>query len=52
MPRYGIKDMFRGSQVKITLAMFVCWPVITMLYYGLSMSADKINMTGTFSQFI
>ena len=25
--------------------MFVCWPVITMLYYGLSMSADKINMT-------
>ena len=45
LPKYGISDMFRGSQLKITLAMFVCWPVITMLYYGLSMSADKIKMT-------
>ena len=45
LPKYGISDMFRGSQVKITLAMFVCWPVITMLYYGLSLSADKIKMT-------
>ena len=46
LPVYGLKDMFRKSQLRITLAMFICWPVITMLYYGLSMSADKINMTG------
>ena len=44
-PVYGLKDMFRASQIRITLAMFICWPVITMLYYGLSLSADKIQMT-------
>ena len=25
--------------------MFVCWPVSTLLYYGLSLSANKIHMT-------
>ena len=45
LPVYGLKDMFRKSQLRITLAMFICWPVITMLYYGLSLSADKIHMT-------
>ena len=45
LPVYGLKDMFRPSQLRITLAMFICWPVITMLYYGLSLSADKIHMT-------
>ena len=45
LPVYGLKDMFRASQIRITLAMFICWPVITMLYYGLSLSADKIQMT-------
>ena len=45
LPVYGLGDMFRKSQLRITLAMFICWPVITMLYYGLSLSADKIKMT-------
>ena len=45
LPVYGLGDMFRASQLRITLAMFICWPVITMLYYGLSLSADKIQMT-------
>ena len=44
-PVYGPLDMFRRSQIMITLPLFFCWPVITMLYYGLSLSADKIQMT-------
>ena len=44
-PVYGVKDLFRRSQLNITLPLFFCWPVITMLYYGLSLSADKIKMT-------
>ena len=35
---YGLMDMFRGSQLKITIAFFITWPVITLLYYG-----DNIN---------
>ena len=45
LPIYGLKDMFRRSQILITLALFVCWPVVTLLYYGLSLSADKIKIT-------
>ena len=44
-PVYGLGDLFRRSQLLITLPLFFCWPVITMLYYGLSLSADKIKMT-------
>jgi hypothetical protein len=25
--------------------MFVCWPVVTLLYYGISFSVDKISLT-------
>ena len=42
MPPLVLPDL---AQLRITLAMFICWPVITMLYYGLSLSADKIKMT-------
>merc|ERR1719348_1903141 len=45
LPQYGLGDMFRRSQLLITLVMFICWPVITLLYYGLTLSADKIKMT-------
>ena len=45
MPVYGLMDMFRKSQIVITLSLFVCWPVVTLLYYGLSLSADKIKLT-------
>jgi len=48
IPVYGLKDIFRLSQIRITLVMFVCWPVVTLLYYGLSLSADKIKMTDNF----
>lgn len=44
-PVYGLMDLFRPSQLRITIAMFICWPVVTLLYYGLSLSADKIHMT-------
>jgi len=44
-PVYGLKDLFRPSQLRITIAFFICWPVVTLLYYGLSLSADKIHMT-------
>ena len=45
IPVYGVSDMFRRSQIVITLSLFICWPVITLLYYGLSLSADKIHLT-------
>ena len=44
-PIYGFSDMFRKSQITITLPLLFCWPVITLLFYGLSLSADKIHMT-------
>ena len=28
--------------------MFICWPVVTLLYYGLSLSANKIKMNDNF----
>ena len=31
---YGLMDMFRASQIKITIAFFITWPVTTLLYYG------------------
>ena len=45
IPVYGVSDMFRRSQIVITLSLFICWPVITLLYYGLSLSADKIHLS-------
>ena len=42
---YAIKDLFRSSQLKITLTMFICWPVVLLLYFGLTLSADKIKIT-------
>merc|ERR1712012_253341 len=42
---YGLTDMFRGSQLKITIAFFITWPVITLLYYGLTLSADNIEIS-------
>ena len=44
-PVYGFSDLFRRSQVFITVPLLFCWPVCTMLFYGLSLSADKIKMT-------
>ena len=53
LSQYGLKDIFHPSLVKITLAMFVCWPVSTLLYYGLTFSADNIHLTdNTFLSFI
>ena len=45
LPVYGFSDMFCRSQIVITLCLMFCWPIITMLYYGLSLSADKIKIT-------
>ena len=39
IPVYGISDIL------ISLSLFICWPVITLLFYGLTLSADKIKMT-------
>lgn len=39
---YGLMDMFRGSQLKITIAFFITWPVITLLYYGDNISSKNI----------
>ena len=43
---YGLMDMFRGSQIKITIAFFITWPVITLLYYG----NRNIYFRGQFTQ--
>ena len=45
IPVYGVVDMFRRSQIVITISLCICWPVITLLFYGLSLSADKIHLT-------
>jgi len=45
LPVYSLKDMFRSSQLKITIIFFICWPVVTLLYYGLTLSADKIKIS-------
>ena len=45
IPVYGVSDMFRRSQIVITISLCICWPVITLLFYGLSLSADKIHLT-------
>ena len=37
--------MFRPDQLGISLTMMLCWPAITLLYVGLSLAADKIQMT-------
>jgi hypothetical protein len=39
------RDLFHPSIRVITLVMFVCWPVVTLLYYGISFSVDKISLT-------
>jgi len=41
----GLQDLFCESQSRITLTMFICWPVILLLYFGLTLSADKIQIT-------
>ena len=52
-PEYMLKDMFCKSQLKITLTLFICWPVIITLYFGLTLSADKIKITDNiFTSFI
>jgi len=43
---YGISDMFHPSVWKISLVLFVCWPVITLLYYGISFAAEKFHLGG------
>ena len=50
---YGVLDIFNSSVIKNSLALFICWPVDTLLYYGLTFSADKIHLTSnTFLSFI
>jgi len=43
--QYGLLDLFHAKIRTITVVMFVCWPVITLLYYGISYSADKVHLT-------
>lgn len=43
--QYSLRDLFHPSVRMITVVMFLCWPIITMLYYGISYSVDKIHLT-------
>ena len=53
LPQFGLLDIFHSSIIKSTLALFVCWPIITILYYGLTFSADKIHLSSnTYASFI
>jgi len=44
--QYGLGDLFHPSIRKITLVLFVCWPVITLLYYGITFASEKIHLGG------
>merc|ERR1719430_2333862 len=51
--KFSILDCFHPSVLPVTLALFVIWPVITLVYYGLTFSADKIQLTeNTYVSFI
>jgi len=43
--QYSLRDLFHPSIRLMTGVMFVCWPVITLLYFGISYSVDKIHLT-------
>ena len=42
---YGVADMLRPAQLAITLPIMFCWPTVSLLYTGLSLAADKIQIT-------
>ena len=39
------RDLFDPSARVITLVLFVCWPTVTMVYYGISFASEKIHLT-------
>jgi hypothetical protein len=39
------RDLFHPSVRVITLVMFVCWPVVTLLNFGIQFSVDSILLT-------
>lgn len=41
--QYGLKDLMHPSVRSITLVMFFCWPVVALVYFGLSMSMANLN---------
>ncbi|VDN53705.1 unnamed protein product [Dracunculus medinensis] len=42
--RYNILDLFRTRQIRIrTLACLFIWPVVSMIYYGVSMKTDFLG---------
>jgi len=46
-------DCFHPSALPVTLSLFLIWPVITLVYYGLTFSSDKIHLTdNTYLSFI
>ena len=39
------RDLVHPTVRVITMVLFFCWPVVTMVYYGISYSAEKIDLT-------
>ena len=45
MLRYSILDCFHPSVLPVTLALFVVWPVTTLIYYGLTFRLATVSFS-------
>jgi len=41
--QYGIKTMFVPSLRKISIVLMICWPIVTLGYYGITFSMANLN---------
>jgi len=41
--QYGVRDLFHPSIRKISLILMVCWPIVTLGYYGITFSLSSLN---------
>jgi len=41
--QYGVKTMFVPSLRKISIVLMICWPIVTLGYYGITFSMANLN---------
>ena len=41
--KYGLKDLFGPELRVITIVLWICWPVVTLGYYGISFSMANLG---------
>ena len=42
---YGIMDLFNKTSRSLTFPLFIIWPALGLLYFGLTLASGKINVT-------